>query len=472
MKYKIQMVTETENGESVQEIACLEREMPEIPGIESVGITLAEAKTLLLGIQQALVGGQVSEYLERHRNCPDCKKTLLSKGDHTLLFRTLFGNIGIKSPRLFHCACQPHETHSFSPLAELFDAHTAPERLYLETKWAAQISFDMAAKLMADVLPLDAQVNAASIRNHLHQVAQRAEDELGDERASFIDGCQRDWAALPRPPAPLTVGIDGGYVRQWDDKHKHFELIVGKSMQEEGDSKCFGFVQTYDEKPKRRLFEVLKSQGMQMNQQVVFLSDGGDDVRELQMYLNPEAEHYLDWFHVTMRLTVMGQYAKGLPEQADQSEEEEPVLRADVEKRLESLKWYLWHGNVFQTMDEIEDLQMLLDGGQALPESGGKLLKALNEFHTYIQANEPFIPNYGERWRNDEIIASSFVESAVNQVVSKRMVKKQQMQWSKEGAHLLLQARTKVLNDELDQTFRRWYPGFRKANASQLKEAA
>lgn len=61
MKYTIQRVTETENGESVQEIVCLEREMPEIPGIESVGITLAEAKALLLGIQQALVGLQVSE---------------------------------------------------------------------------------------------------------------------------------------------------------------------------------------------------------------------------------------------------------------------------------------------------------------------------------------------------------------------------------------------------------------------------
>ena len=469
MRYKIQMLMETENGESVQEIACLERDMPRI---ETMGLTLSEAKTLLLGIQQALVWHQVSDYLERHRNCPDCGKALLSKGGHTLLFRTLFGNLELKSPRLFHCECQPHETHSFSPLAELFDAHTAPERLYLETKWAAQISFDMAAKLLADVLPLDAQVNAASIRNHLHQVAQRAEDELGDEQPSFIDGCPRDWAALPRPPAPLTVGIDGGYVRQWDDKRKHFELIVGKSMPEEGGSKCFGFVQAYDEKPKRRLFEVLKSQGMQMNQQVVFLSDGCDDVRKLQMYLNPEAEHYLDWFHVTMRLTVMGQYAKGLPEQFGVDEEEEPVLRADVEKRMESLKWYLWHGNVFQAMDEIEDLQVMLDGGQALPESGGKLLKALNEFHTYIQANEPFIPNYGERWRNDEIIASSFVESAVNQVVSKRMVKKQQMQWSKEGAHLLLQARTKVLNDELDQTFQRWYPGFRKANTSQLKEAA
>lgn len=247
--------------------------------------------------------------------------------------------------------------------------------------------------------------------------------------------------------------------------------IVGKSMPEEGQNKCFGFVQTYDEKPKRRLFEVLKSQGMQMNQQVVFLSDGGDDVRELQMYLNPEAEHYLDWFHVTMRLTVMGQYAKGLPEQAD-NVVENPALRAEAEKRLESLKWYLWHGNVFQALEEIEDLRTLLDDGQDLTNSGKKLAKAIDEFLTYIQANEPFIPNYGERWRNNEIISSSFVESTVNQVVAKRMVKKQQMQWSKRGAHLLLQARTQVLNDELDQTFQRWYPSFRKDNPSQLKEAA
>ena len=28
-----------------------------------------------------------------------------------------------------------------------------------------------------------------------------------------------------------------------------------------------------------------------MNQQVTFLSDGGDTVRELQLYLNPQAEH-------------------------------------------------------------------------------------------------------------------------------------------------------------------------------------
>jgi len=39
----------------------------------------------------------------------------------------------------------------------------------------------------------------------------------------------------------------------------------------DGASKRFGFVNGYDEKPKRRLFEVSKSQGMQMNQQVTFV---------------------------------------------------------------------------------------------------------------------------------------------------------------------------------------------------------
>jgi hypothetical protein len=35
---------------------------------------------------------------------------------------------------------------------------------------------------------------------------------------------------------------------------------------------------SYDTKPKRRLFELIKSQGLQANQQVTFLSDGADDV--------------------------------------------------------------------------------------------------------------------------------------------------------------------------------------------------
>jgi hypothetical protein len=163
-----------------------------------------------------------------------------------------------------------------------------------------------------------------------------------------VEGCPRDWGSLPIPDGPLTVGIDGGYVRA-QRKQGWFEVIAGKSLlafkrgeesQEPVSKKCFAFVQTYDQKPKRRLFEVLKSQGHQMNQQITFLSDGGDTVRHLQLYLNPHPEHLLDGFHLAMRLTVLQQTVKGLP-QTTSDWEETYVLRDPVVRELERLKWFL-----------------------------------------------------------------------------------------------------------------------------------
>ena len=83
---------------------------------------------------------------------------------------------------------------------------------------------------------------------------------------------------------------------------------------------------------------------------------------------------------------------------------------------------------------------------------------------------ETSITNYGERHRNGEVISSAFVESVVNQVVSKRMVKKQQMRWAPKSAHLLLQVRARVLNDELAQVFQRWYPAFVAPTESAMTE--
>jgi hypothetical protein len=62
-------------------------------------------------------------------------------------------------------------------------------------------------------------------------------------------------------------------------------------------------------------------------------------------------------------------------------------------------------------------------------------------------------------------------KSAVNQVVSKRMVK-QQMGWSQRGADLLLQIRTRVLNEEWENTFRSWYPPFRPKVGAEVNNAA
>jgi len=160
-----------------------------------------------------------------------------------------------------------------------------------------------------------------------------------------------------------------------------------------------------------------------------------------------------------MRLTVLQQTAKGLPDQTRDEEVDYP-LREPVVRDLEHLKWYLWHGNVYKALQVVQSVEMDLDAAVATSghATARKLLKAVEEFHTYIEHNGGFIPNYGERYRSGERISTGFVESTVNQVISKRFCKKQQMQWTQRGAHLLLQTRVKTLNQELGAVFQRWYP--------------
>jgi hypothetical protein len=133
-----------------------------------------------------------------------------------------------------------------------------------------------------------------------------------------------------------------------------------------------------------------------------------------------------------------------------------------VLKALESTKWYLWHDNVFRALQEIESITMDLDaaGAETADATVRKLLKTMKALQTYVVKNAGVIPNYGERYRYGEPLSTGGVELAVNQVVSQRMVKQQQMRWSPRGAHLLLQVRTRVRNEDLRSTFCRWYVGF------------
>jgi hypothetical protein len=185
-------------------------------------------------------------------------------------------------------------------------------------------------------------------------------------------------------------------------------------------------------------------------------------------------QHLLDWFHITMRLTVMGQMVKGMTSELklNNNRPGTATVLADLEKHLESTKWNLWHGNVLHALQRIDDLDEDLEMLEENPVNKKKLLKAVKEFRSYIEVNQAFIPNYGDRYRHDETISTAFVESTVNFVVSKRFVKKQQMRWTQRGAHLLLQTRVQVLNDDLRETFCRWFPAMELEEQTVLKEAA
>ena len=466
MKIKIQVVIEHEDEtlETIEEeISCLQRGSP---SLETLGLTLAESKEILANLQEQIVKQQVAEHVQQFQVCEHCRQQRRRNDRQTITYRTLFGNLRLSGQRFYHCPCRPQTTRSFSPIAGLLPERTAPEFRYLQAKWASLKSYGLTVKLLEEVLPLSA--NVATTMRTTHAVAEKLESELGEEQYMYIEGAAREWAKLPHPKERLFVGIDGGFIRGREpDKRKArwFEVIVGKSLLKGKPSKRFAFVQTYDEKPKRRLFETLRSHGMQMNQDITFLSDGGDDVRELQYYLNPQAEHILDWFHVTMKITAMCQIAKGI---------EDTTFMEKMLASLERVKWRLWHGhvvNALMTLDWMSDDCYSEEKSDARRE---QLYQALLECHTYVRNSREFIPNYAERYRYDEIISTAFAESAINEVVSKRMAKKQQMRWTKRGAHLLLQVRTKTLNDELRSKFETWYPGMASGNdvGTKPKEGA
>ena len=422
--------------------------------IGEIGLSISESKELLLHLQQEIVSAQCMAYCATRTCCPNCGRKLRCKGRSDIRYRTVFGDVTVASPRFYRCQCHDGPAQTFSPLTELLPDHVAPELLWLETKWASLVSFGITADILKDILPIDVRHSPDTTRRHHGRAATRMEAELAEERFSFIEtsACQRE--QMPNPEGPITVGIDGGYVRSRDAGQSHFEVTVGKSIPTDRPSRYLGLVQSHDDKPKRRLHEVLQDQGWQENQPVTFMTDGGDTVINIAQHMAPASEHILDWFHVTMRITVMQQYVKGL---AHHNEEDAEKLA----RKLRQIKGFLWNGNLHDGQLVIEDLVMDLDEIETDYASIKALRKTAAEFETYIANNKDMIPNYAERRRYGERVSTGFVESTVNTVVGKRFGKKQQMRWSKQGAHLMLQTRTRTLDGTLRTKFEHWYPGLK-----------
>jgi hypothetical protein len=196
--------------------------------IAEIGLSIAESKELLLKLQQEIVSAQCMAYNATRSCCKCCGRRLRCKARRETRFRTVFGDVIVPNPRFYHCRCHDSAAKTFSPLTELLPDHVAPELLWLETKWASLASFGITADILKDVLPIDAKLSPDTIRRHLSRIASRMESELAEERFSFIETSAVQRQQLSNPGGPITVGIDGGYVKSRDDGQSHFEVTVEK----------------------------------------------------------------------------------------------------------------------------------------------------------------------------------------------------------------------------------------------------
>lgn len=170
---------------------------------------------------------------------------------------------------------------------------------------------------------------------------------------------------------------------------------------------------------------------------------------------------------MTRLLTLVANSAAPLSSRHHDEDEGKRLLR-----ELGRIKWLIWHGNQHRACQRADGLR---DDAEALELDYphlGRFTRAAHEFAVYLAGGRGSLVNYGERFRAGERISSAMAESTVNAVVSKRFAKRQQMQWTKRGAHLLLQTRTRALDGTLRPLFERWHPGLANRNRPEAGQTA
>jgi hypothetical protein len=184
------------------------------------------------------------------------------------------------------------------------------------------------------------------------------------------------------------------------------------------------------------------------------ISDGAEIMKRLPKALPKPTTHIIDWFHIAMKIQPLQQVANHI-DRTNASRNGRAILIGDD---IRSVKWKLWHGQTDRAIDRLEKIVADLAIQRSRADASDKrLLDLAQPLLTYVRSNRNAIVNYGARYRSGRRIASSLAESAVNSLVARRMVKKQQMQWTLKGAHRMLQVRAAVLNGDLRERLA-WQP--------------
>jgi hypothetical protein len=345
LRYKLQLVVMADDEEMcVEEIVVLDKQHERL---EHLGLSLAdvsadeeiipaltaEAKALLVELRRQILTRQVAAFLAAHVPCPSCSRARGIKDRKSIVFRTLFGSLKLASPRLRRCPCQHDGRLSASPLVELLTQHTAPEVLYLESKWSSSGSYGLTVRAVRDFLPVDAKLNATTVRRQTLRVARRCEADLRTQGEANVRRSRSG------QHAPAIVAI------------------VGTSVPTNGEARCFGFVQSQDAWPRRRLAALLQAQGASLWPQLTFLSDGEDSMRSLQRHLSPRAQHLLDWFHLAVRLQRLHQLLVGLTHLDD-------AVGTAMQSALARTKWSLWHGKPRQAFARFQEVEWRIYGAR------------------------------------------------------------------------------------------------------------
>jgi hypothetical protein len=155
------------------------------------------------------------------------------------------------------------------------------------------------------------------------------------------------------------------------------------------------------------------------------------------------------------------------PKVAGVLKEQDPDAAALTLQKIPRIRYQMWNGRWLQA---VKRMHTIYDAAKRNPETVTpgdrerlqRFRQHLFDLHEYLKNNWKSLTNYAYAYRHGLRISSAPAESGMAHLVNQRMGKKQSMRWSAEGAHQLLQVRCAVLDGQLANFFREWFPGFRE----------
>ncbi len=404
--WRVKLVAEFGTGETTEvEVARLERD--EQAGLADLGLRLAEAKRLTAAIQAEIVPPQVTISSEYGSTCVACGRILASKGHYIATFRSLFGDVPIRVRRLLACPCQGTDKAKSFAAFDLEAATAAPELAYVAARYAALAPFGKVADLLSELLPVSGAPNAGTVRNRTMRVGEAVVQPNVTTTAK---------PASPRPAESVVVGLDGGYVRsRHRQDERHFEVIAGRVIGARDSQSRFAFARNSPAIASGAFRQALAIAGVTADTPATVLCDGDAGLWRLQDEALPNATVVLDWWHAAVRFEHTLQAARGLA----RSTHIWPRRRF-----ADCAKWRLWHGRWSGCRRKLAALRRWARRTSLRGLAGiGRLEHHVGELLAYLERNQGALVHYAALRRNGEPVSTAFVESAVNEIIAKRMNK-------------------------------------------------
>jgi RNase P subunit RPR2 len=425
MEYGIRFraeIYEKSSGKIIKTTQVYSNQLPFPKTIDEFGLRHAEQIKLIKASQDVVLKFQ-TELLNNETICPKCKKQLIKKGKFISDFHDVFTDHQVTLQR-FHCHCG---WKSAFTVQNLYGNASHPELIKLQTQTGAMMSYEKASHALNAIASHQRKINNDStILNQVNKIGS----VLNQLKLSA------HWIIADKVTDDLVVAIDGGHVQnKAANQHSFEELIATAYLPESiivkpnGDNYISERISVASAKKdqqrtiKQLTINACKKLGMTDSTEITVLTDGASNCWSVANALHPlckSVKPILDWFHIAKHFKSI-----------------EFIIPLELKGLYDKAKWHCWHG---RPVTSLVRLNQVID--QLLNKEA---VKKIRELIKYILNNQAYFINYHNRRIKKLPFTSQLAECSVNSILNERQ-KNQKMQWTRDGAHHILQIRTSLFS--------------------------